>query len=201
MARYGSHHAQATREKILNAAALSFKAEGLNTVGIGRLMGQAGLTHGGFYAHFRSKDALVQETLARSLRATSTTLLQAASQTPPYGLGGVIRSYVSRQHRDQPESAASCVLPALAAEIARQAPEVRNAFTTTLMELIGELSALSPADSPAARRAEVLPLLCGMVGAVMLARAVTDPDLSDAILKTTRERLTAQLSAGVPRST
>lgn len=113
----------------------------------------------------------------------------------------MIRGSVSRQHRDQPESSASCVLPDLAAEIARRAPEVRDALTTTLTELIGELAALSPADSRAAPRAEVRPLLSGMVGAVMLARAVTDPDLSGAILRPTRERLMAQLRCceGRPR--
>lgn len=196
MARYGGGHGDRTREKILHAAALAFKADGLNTVGIGRLMGKAGLTHGGFYAHFSSKDALVQEALVRSLRGTSTTLLQAAANTPPYGLGGVIRSYVSRQHRDHPQAEGSCVLPTLAAEVARQAPEVRRAFTATLAGLIEELSALSRAGDPATRRAEVLPVLSGMVGAVMLSRAVSDPELSDAILKTTRERLIGQLSSG-----
>ncbi|WP_216329683.1 TetR/AcrR family transcriptional regulator [Deinococcus aestuarii] len=198
MARYGSGHARETREKILTAASLAFKADGLNTVGIGRLMGKAGLTHGGFYAHFSSKDALVQETLARSLRKTSTNLLQAAATTPPYGLGGVIRSYVSRQHRDHAQAEGSCVLPTLAAEVARQAPEVRQAFTSTLAGLIEELSALSRAGDAAARRAEVLPVLSGMVGAVMLSRAVSDPELSDAILKTTRDRLMGQLIPGHP---
>ncbi|MFC4427074.1 TetR/AcrR family transcriptional regulator [Deinococcus navajonensis] len=196
MARYKADHARATREKILSAAALAFKADGLNTVGIGRLMGQAGLTHGGFYAHFSSKDALVQETLARSLRRTSRNLLQAADQTPPYGLGGVIRSYVSRQHRDRPEAEDSCVLPALAAEVARQAPEVRQAVTETIAGMVEELSALSQAGDAAARRAEVLPVLAGMVGAIMLSRAVSDPELSDAILKATRDRLMGQLLSG-----
>lgn len=196
MARYGSEHARETREKILTAAALAFKADGLNTVGIGRLMGKAGLTHGGFYAHFGSKDALVGEALTRSLRGTSTNLLQAAANTPPFGLGGVIRSYVSRQHRDHPQTEGSCVLPTLAAEVARQAPEVRQAFTATLAGLIEELSALSRAGDAAARRAEVLPVLSGMVGAVMLSRAVSDPELSDAILKTTRDHLMGQLTAG-----
>lgn len=198
MARYGNEHAQETREKILTAAALAFKADGLNTVGIGRLMGKAGLTHGGFYAHFGSKDALVQEALTRSLRGTSITLLQAAANTPPYGLGGVIRGYVSRQHRDHPQAEGSCVLPTLAAEVARQAPEVRQSFTATLVGLIEELSALSQAGDAAARRAEVLSVLSGMVGAVMLSRAVSDPELSDAILKTTRESLMGQVIVGDP---
>ncbi|ACO48088.1 TetR/AcrR family transcriptional regulator [Deinococcus deserti] len=196
MARYRSDHAQETREKILNAATLAFKADGLNTVGIGRLMGKAGLTHGGFYAHFPSKDALVQETLARSLQKTARNLLQAATDTPPYGLGGVIRSYVSRQHRDRPAAEGSCVLPALAAEVARQSPDVRQAVTETIAVLIDELSALSQAGDPAAQRAEVLPILSGMVGAILLSRAVSDPDLSDAILKTTRDHLMGQLLPG-----
>ncbi|PYE50462.1 TetR/AcrR family transcriptional regulator [Deinococcus yavapaiensis] len=196
MARYGSAHARETREKILTAAALAFKADGFNTVGIGRLMGKAGLTHGGFYVHFGSKDALVQEALVRSLEETSSTLLQAAEQTPPYGLGGVIRSYVSRQHRDHAKTEGSCVLPTLAAEVARQTPEVRQAFTATFTRLIEDLTALSRAENSAARRAEVLPLLPGMVGAVMLSCAVSDPELSDAILKTTRESLMRQVIPG-----
>lgn len=198
MARYKSDHAQATREKILTAAAQAFKEGGLDTVGIGPLMGKAGLTHGGFYAHFSSKDALVQETLTRSLGSTASTLLQAATNTAPYGLGGVVRQYVSRGHRDQVDAASSCVLPTLTAELTRHAPDVRQAFTATLLGMIEDLCALSHADTPEARRAEVLPALCGMVGSIMLSRAVTDSELSDALLKTTRDQLISTLTPEAP---
>ncbi|SMB83129.1 hypothetical protein SAMN00790413_04273 [Deinococcus hopiensis KR-140] len=115
-----SGHAQETPEKVLSAGPVIFRADGRSTAGIGRLLGKARFPHGGFYAHFVSKDALVQQFLVRSLRGTSNTLLRAAGHTPPYGLVGMVRNYVIRQHCGEAQAEGSCVLPPLAAEIARR---------------------------------------------------------------------------------
>ncbi len=162
-------------------------------MGIGRLMGRAGLTHGGFYAHFQSKEALVGEALALSLDATSQRLADTAA-APPYGLSAVVRSYVSRTHRDHPESEGSCILPTLVGEVARQPASVRQEFTETLDELVRRFGALSRLPNEPERRAEVLAMLSGMVGAVALARAVSDPELSDEILQATRQQLLRALN-------
>ena len=189
MARYPKDHRQQTRERIVQAATEAFKTEGIDGVGIARVMGRAGLTHGGFYAHFQSKDDLVGEVLAGSLEASVHPRVQAAREAGE-GLAGVVRGYVNRAHRDHP--ATGCVLPTLSGEVARQPEAVRGALTGSLERLIADMSELSTAPDAAARRADALATLAGMVGALALSRAVSDPVLSDELLKATRDGLMRQ---------
>lgn len=192
--RYSSAHKQQTRRHIVQAAARTFRAAGVHGVAIPHLMGQVGLTHGGFYAHFGSKDALVAEACAQGLSEMGERLFSAADQAPPEErLAVVVNAYLSRQHRDDP--ATGCVLPALAADIARESPEVRDAFTQALETYLARLDTVMPARKEpegnldaahAAPSDDVLVLASGMVGAILLARAVDDPDLSDRILRASR---------------
>lgn len=198
MARYSSDHRAQTRERIVRAATEAFKTEGLDGVGIARVMGRAGLTHGGFYAHFRGKDDLVGAVLSGD-GASPLHAVIGEARAAGEGLERVVRTYVSRAHRDHPES--GCVLPGLTGEVARQPDAVRGTLTTALDALVTELAGLSTAPDDAARRADALATLAGMVGAVALSRAVSDPALSDEILKATRDTLTrraAPLAPDVP---
>jgi TetR/AcrR family transcriptional repressor of nem operon len=191
---YSKQHKQETRERILQTAAHALREAGLHGIGIGELMAQAGLTHGGFYAHFPSKDALLAEACARGMAESGERLFaEAATEPPPAGLSRIIRAYLSRAHRDTP--ATGCVLPALAADVARAPREVRTAFTDGLRQYLERLEALIPVghepgdaqtERDATRMDEALVLLSGMVGALLLARAVDDAMLSDRLLASSR---------------
>ena len=232
---YSKAHKAQTRARILVEAAHAFREEGIEGVGIPAVMGRAGLTHGGFYAHFPTKDALVAEACATGFADAEERLFQGAAQGEPEdALRAIIIGYLSRKHRDDP--ATGCMIPALATEIARAPQETRAAFTQALTEYARQLSAYFPSASdthadaapanaanaanaaptndahgahhahgaldaanaanaanaeidanPAAQREDdALVLLAGMAGAMLLARAVDDPEVSHRILKAAR---------------
>lgn len=184
--RYSREHKQQTRKRVIEVAARAFRAEGVANISIPRLMQQVGLTHGGFYAHFESKDALVAEACASGQGETVKRLFHAAEKAEPdKKLQAILDNYLAPTHRDNPAS--GCSIPALAAEIAREPAEVRHAFTQSIRGLLARLKPLMPGcgtDATAEHEPtdEALALLSGMAGAILLARAVDDPDLSDRIL-------------------
>jgi TetR/AcrR family transcriptional repressor of nem operon len=189
MVRYPSGHKEKTREQIVSAAARAFREEGVAGVSVPELMGRAGLTHGGFYAHFRNKDQLVAEACRSALHESSARLMETARKAPPgERLAAFIRAYASRTHRDDPGG--GCVLPALSAELGRNAPEVRAAFTESFTWSIETLARALPEDGTD-RTDRALALMSGLAGAVMLSRAVDDPALSDRILQSARDVFTA----------
>jgi TetR/AcrR family transcriptional repressor of nem operon len=159
---------------------------GTNGIGIAELMGQANLTHGGFYAHFKNKDALVAEVCSEGMAETQEHLVHAA-QNAPSGteLAAIVDFYLTAYHRDHPAS--GCVMPTLAEDIARHPAEVRTAFTQGYNELLQHLIPFLPKGTSGEQRDEAIALLAGMVGALLLARAVNDPDLSERILRVNRE--------------
>lgn len=190
---YTKAHKARTRASILEAAARAFRERGVHGVAIADLMRSADLTHGGFYAHFPSKDALLAEAARRGLDESHEAFLTAAAEANPTApLREIIRRYVSRQHRDVP--AEGCAMPALAGEMARESLEVRRAFTSGVEEFLDGLTGYCPGDTPEARRDAALALTAGMVGAVALARAVDDPALSDRMLLAARRFFTATLA-------
>lgn len=193
MVRYPRGHKEKTREQIVETAARAFREGGVAGVGIGELMGRAGLTHGGFYAHFPSKDALVGEACSRAADQAWAQMNEIVAHAPPgEELAAFIRAYVSRTHRDDPGT--GCLMPSLGGEMPRQAPEVRAAFTAQIRRVLRNLEGLMP---PAPDREDrAIALAAGMAGAVMLARAVDDPALSDRILKVCRAFWTEELTGG-----
>jgi TetR/AcrR family transcriptional repressor of nem operon len=192
-------HKDRTRARIVEAAARAFRERGVEPVAIADVMHAAGLTHGGFYAHFRSKDALVAEATVRGLAdSRSAFLADAAAASPQAPLREIIRRYVSRSHRDRP--AEGCAMPALAAEIAREPADVRHAFTAALGDFVTQLANYVPGDTPDARRDAALVLASGMAGAVALARAVDDRALSDRVLLAARRFYTTTLAESAPPS-
>lgn len=176
--RYHPDDKQKTRQRIVKVAARRYRAEGLVSVGIANLMADLGMTHGGFYAHFTDKEALVasacQEAFATQLRNWDERLSRQAAGN---GLEDLIRGYLSQQHREHPET--GCFAAALAGEIARRDNRSRQAFTAGIKQLLDRL-AQSRGNSASNIRPEAV--LALMVGSMMLARAVSDPGLSDSML-------------------
>lgn len=195
MVRYPRGHKEKTREQIVETAARAFREEGVSGVGIGELMGRAGLTHGGFYAHFPSKDALVGAACSRAADQAWEQMNELVASAPPgEELAAFIRGYVSRRHRDDPGS--GCLMPSLGGEMPRHGPEVRAAFTAQIRRVLANLQSLLP-DTPD-REDRAVALATGMAGAVMLARAVDDPALSDRILKVCRAFWISEIAGGAP---
>jgi TetR/AcrR family transcriptional repressor of nem operon len=179
-----------TRERIVSGASAMFREQGLADVGVASLMADAGLTHGGFYAHFESREALVAEALRFALvqSAQRIYLGELGSGDKP-GYSRLIRKYLSKGHRDDPRN--GCVLASLGAEVARQDSESRSVFSRGFDELVTLLANLSPARTRNARRAHVLTVISALAGALTLARAVNDVDVSDEILVSVRKTLLA----------
>ncbi len=187
--RYPKDHKARTRKRILETAARAFREKGLDGVGVADLMAEAGLTHGGFYAHFASKDALIAEACQQALAATVDTLEFRARTAPAGdGLRTIVRTYLSRSHRDDP--ARGCVVASLAGELARQPAKTRGAVTAELGRLVALIAReLPPGDGDDAARRErrALGLAASLVGAIALARLVDDDaQLSDQILEAAR---------------
>jgi AcrR family transcriptional regulator len=177
--RYGKEHKEQTRRRIVETSARRFKRDGVTASGIATLMADAGLTNGAFYAHFASKDDLVAGVLAEQLgwQVGVIDALPAGRE----GIERIVRTYLSPEHRDQPDE--GCPTVALIDEISRGGEPVRQAYTDGLLRVVDAIAGrLDPAD-PAAARLRALAAFAGMVGTMQLARAVTDPQLSDALLE------------------
>lgn len=189
---------QQTHTRIVEAAARRFRADGIAGVAITDLMGEAGLTHGGFYAHFDTKDALVAEACGAGLAQSRGRMLQSVRKAPAERqVAAFVARYLTAAHRDHPE--AGCMMPVLSAEVARSAPAVRAAYTQAIKDYRDELASLLTAadgsgDSGGMGDAgvsdessdEALVLLAGLAGTMLLARAVDDPDLSERMLRVNR---------------
>ena len=198
MARTSRTEAARTRERLIQTASHDFRAGGVAGTSIPKLMEQIGLTHGTFYAHFDSKEALVAEAYTLGMRETVDRLLQrAADAQQGHGLNAVIDRYLSTEHREDP--AGGCVLPALAGEVRREPDDVRHVFTEELRRYFDRLAPLLPDQDAEVRADRELVLASGMAGAVLLARAVDDPELSGRILQACRDFYTDEFAP--PRET
>jgi TetR/AcrR family transcriptional regulator, transcriptional repressor for nem operon len=176
--RYGKDQKPATRQRILQAAGRRFKQDGIDGAGVAGVMSDAGLTNGAFYAHFSSKEDLVANVLADQLRTQRESLDRESPDRE--GLEAFVRFYLSPAHRDQ--AADGCPSAALLDEIARRPDATRQVFTNELMGVIDDIATrLDPTDIAAART-DALTIFGLMVGTLQLARALTDPDLSDQLL-------------------
>ena len=182
--RYQRAHKERTRGRVLRTATRLFKSAGYRGVGVDAIMEAEGLTAGGFYAHFESKEALLSEIFDGALAETKAQILTGLDDRA--GLEWhreACRRYLGRPHRDH--AADGCPLPALAAEVARSSRRVRARFQKYLEQLAGEFEErLSPAVSAPRDRALAAIALC--VGGILLARAVEDAALSDRILSACR---------------
>ncbi len=179
--RYSAQHKEQTHERLVKKAAEQFRRRGVQGIGIAKLMGKLGLTHGGFYAHFDNKSELVAAA-ARKIFKEATTHVGAVAAAAPKGseLTAIINDYLSAGHRDG--TMQGCLLPSLAGEMARQPQTVRKALTREFDEYANKISKYMPGASDEERRSQARLLLAGMAGTMMVARAVSDRELSDTIL-------------------
>jgi TetR/AcrR family transcriptional regulator, transcriptional repressor for nem operon len=193
--RYPAGHKQETRKRILAAAGERFRTRGYAATGVDEVMSAAGLTPGGFYGHFRSKDELLREALAAALEQTRGGLLAGLDGVEgPALLRAVVGRYLSRSHRDQP--AAGCPLPALAAELAREGPAPRRDLQEYLERMTAALAPRVPSAPGLSPEDRVLATTALLAGALLLSRAVEDEELSTRILRASR-RLAVPETAGV----
>lgn len=170
------------RLRILDSASRLFREKGFDAVTVAQVMQAAGLTHGGFYGHFESKDDLVAQTLARSLEASAESELE---------LGSYLDSYLSPRHRDNPGF--GCPTAGLVAETRHQAPAARAAMTQGCRMQIDKMSKVISGQTDGDRRRAAIGSWAAMVGAVILARAIDDPVLSEEVLEETRAWIDAGL--------
>jgi TetR/AcrR family transcriptional repressor of nem operon len=192
--RVSKEQAAQNRERIVEVAAKLFRERGFDGIGVADLMKSAGLTHGGFYGHFASKEDLMAQASARALEDSLTTLHQVAERGGDNSLSAVASAYLSPAHRDRPGD--GCALAALGAEATRHGSPVRSAFTRGVRSALDLLTPLMPGTSKRTRRERALATYASMIGALVLARAVDDPVFSEEVLRSVLASITrAEASA------
>ncbi|MBB6145291.1 TetR/AcrR family transcriptional repressor of nem operon [Silvibacterium bohemicum] len=198
--RRSRQDAAATRERILKSAAAEFRRNGIDGTGLADLMAAAGLTHGGFYKHFGSKEQIVAEACAEAANSLTNSLSAIAGRTKSkVSLEDVVGSYLSRAKRDSP--ADSCPLAMMGSELARQGAETRDAASGSFLKLTRLLVPLMPDAEPEVKARNAMVAMCAMIGALTVARIVPEESLSDAILsEMTRAISTGQMrGSGKPK--
>lgn len=177
-----------TRERILRAAARAIRRHGYEGVGVADVMKEAGLTHGGFYAHFASRDALLAQAAEQAGVESVENLSRAIARAKPgEELMALVDSYLADRHVEAPEQGLGCALAAAGSEVPRQNAEVRRAARRRVKELIGLVERQFPDWGKDAVHEKAMAIVATMVGALLLARAVGEPQLSKSIRKAARE--------------
>ncbi|VTR98289.1 family transcriptional regulator : Transcriptional regulator, TetR family OS=Azoarcus sp. KH32C GN=AZKH_1730 PE=4 SV=1: TetR_N [Gemmata massiliana] len=176
--RVSRAQAAENRKRIVDVAARLFREGGIATTGVDALMSAAGLTHGGFYAHFQSKDQLATEACSQSLSRSLGKWAKLAESERP--LEAIIEHYLSAGHRDNQGD--GCLIAALLVEASRSSPDVRRVITEGIKSLLGVLESNVPGGTRKTKRARAISVFTAMVGALAVARAVDDPNLSKEIL-------------------
>ena len=179
--RVSRAEAEQNRKRIIEVAARLFRERGFDGIGVAELMKSAGLTHGGFYGQFASKEDLMAQACTRALERSLDAFHQAVERGGKNALSAVASAYLSPKHRDRPGE--GCALVALGAEAARCGSPVRGAVTQGLRPLVDVLTQLVPGKSKRAKRERALAIFASIVGALVLARVVDDPELSEEVLQ------------------
>jgi TetR/AcrR family transcriptional repressor of nem operon len=197
--RYSKEHKQETHARIVKKASVRLREKGAHGIGVADLMKDAGLTHGGFYAHFDSREALVVEAFGYAMDRATERWRKLAEQTPPEKrLATIVESYLTPVHRDDPGH--GCAIPALSAEIARENPKTRKAFAAKLEQMIEMIAEQMPDLPRKTARKQAMASLATMMGTLVLARVAGSGEFSDDILGAGREavleRVTASKSGG-----
>jgi len=177
------------RQRLLDIASRRFRERGFDGVSVAEVMQEAGLTHGGFYGHFASKEALAAEAAASALTQTANRWQATLENRGMEGLERIVDAYLSQRHIDAP--GAGCAVAALGPELARQGEPVRSAFAGELEKMVTVLAGFMPGADAAERRRRALPLLAQMVGAIVLARAFGRGALAAELLEAVRNAIAA----------
>ncbi|MET0970655.1 MAG: TetR/AcrR family transcriptional regulator [Tardiphaga sp.] len=189
--RYSKEHKQETHARIVKKASVRLREKGAHGIGVADLMKEAGLTHGGFYAHFDSREALVIEAFGYAMDRSTERWRQLSGQAgPDEGLSTIVNAYLSAQHRDNPGQ--GCAVPALGAEIARESPKTRKAFAAKLDHMIDMISEHFADGPDKAARKQAMAALATMMGTIVLARVAGSGELSDELLGAGREAVVSR---------
>src|ERR1700712_5156040 len=192
--RYSKEHKLETHARIVRKASVRLREKGAHGVGVADLMKEAGLTHGGFYAHFDSREAMVIEAFGYAMDRSTERWRRLAEQTPPEKrLATIVNSYLTPAHRDDPGH--GCAVPTLGAEIARESPKTRKAFAGRLEQMVEMLADQIPDVSRKAARKQAMASLATMMGTVVLARVAGTGEVSDDILDAGRHAVLERAAA------
>ena len=186
------------RDRVVKTAARLFRERGFDGIGVSDLMKAVGLTHGGFYAQFPSKEHLMAEAATRAADERAAALHQQLQEAHDKGVAGFAERYLSRRHRDNPGE--GCYMATLGIDVARQGSLVRDSFTKSVRSALAILAEAEKAGSEKAGRRQAIADYAMMVGGMVLARAVSDEDLSDEILSTLKAEIAGRNSEA-PTST
>ena len=179
---------EASHERIVSVAARAIRRSGYDGTGVADIMKEAGLTHGAFYAHFPSREAMLAEAADRACAETAATVADFVATVPAEkALASMLHAYLSPQHLGNVE--AGCPLAALGSETPRQAPEVRRATTRHIKAMVDLVARQSPHWGQAGAHERALFTVAAMVGTLMLARAVDEPALSNSLREATLKHL------------
>jgi TetR/AcrR family transcriptional repressor of nem operon len=195
--RYSKEHKQETHARIVKKASVRLREKGAHGIGVADLMKEAGLTHGGFYAHFDSREALVIEAFAYAMDRSTERWRKIAEQTAPEKrLATIVDSYLTPVHRDDPGH--GCAVPTLGAEIARESPKTRKAFAAKLEQMI-DMMADQVLDVPRkTARKQAVAALATMMGTLVLSRIAGNGEFSDEILGAGREAVLGRTAVAKP---
>jgi len=187
--RAAASRKEATHERIVEVASRAIRRSGYDGTGVADIMKEAGLTHGGFYAHFESRDALLAEAGDRAGAESVALAARVAAAAPPgQALQAMMQAYLSPRHIGAIET--GCPVSALGSEMPRQAPEVRRAATIHIKEMIDLFARQMPDWGQPQAHERAMALVCSLIGTTMVARAVDDPKLSAALCAATLNQLT-----------
>ena len=180
----------ATHERIVSVAARAIRRSGYDGTGVADIMKEAGLTHGAFYAHFASREAMLAEAAGRACAESAAAAAEVVASVPPgKALASMLAAYLSREHLQHIDI--GCPLAALGSETPRQASEVRRVATRHIKEMIDFIARQSPGWGKPGAHERALVTVATMVGALMLARSVDDSALSDSLREAALEHLTS----------
>ena len=190
--RYDTEHKQRTREKVVHEAANAIRVHGPDKIGIADLMSKVGLTHGGFYAHFKSKDDLVAEAITQMFEDRLEFLRKClAGVEPAEGLARYIDLYLGTRHRDRREN--GCPATILTGDIARMPPVARKCFEVGIQRMIDTLTEILKTLQKPQPEILAVSVVTEMVGAMAIARAVSNADLSERILDAARTNVKGRI--------
>ena len=195
--RYSREHKLETHERIVKRASVRLREKGAHGIGVADLMKDAGLTHGGFYAHFDSREALVIEAFAHAMDRSTERWRKVGETTPPeQRLAAIVDSYLTPVHRDNPGQ--GCAIPTLGAEIARESPKTRRAFAAKLEQMIDMMTDQIPDVSRKAARKQATAAIATMMGTMVMARVAGTGEFSEEILAAGREAVLGRAAAPKP---
>jgi TetR/AcrR family transcriptional regulator, transcriptional repressor for nem operon len=184
--RYSKEHKFQTHARIVKKASARLREKGAHGIGVADLMKDAGLTHGGFYAHFDSREALVIEAFSHAMDRSTEHWRKQAEETPAEKrLSTIVNTYLSPLHRDNPGQ--GCAVPALASEISRESAKTRRAFASRMQQMIEMLAKQFHGMPPKAARKQAVSALATMMGSLVMARVAGNSEFSDEILKSGRD--------------